>query len=56
MIGRGAFHSATAVNADPSQDGGRCTAMYAGVDGNADVGMSNDKTSGNLVHRKSKVS
>ena len=35
---------------------GRCGAIRAGVNGNADVGISNDNITENVIHRKSKVS
>ena len=43
--GRGAFHRHR-----------RCGVSHAGVDGKEDVGISNDKESEKLSHRKSKVS
>ncbi len=52
--GRGAFYSATAVNADPS--GGRRFVRNAGADRKEDVGISNDNANGKFAHRKSKVS
>ena len=45
VIGRGAFHRHR-----------RCGVSHAGVDGNADVGISNDNEAENASHRKSKVS
>ena len=45
VSGRGAFHRQR-----------RCSARDAGVDGKEDVGISNDKESEKLSHRKSKVS
>ncbi len=53
-IGRGAFYSATAVNADPS--GRRRSVRNAGADRKEDVGISNDNANGKFAHRKSKGS
>ncbi len=56
--GRGAFYSAIPVDGMASEQSEvrRRGASHTGANRNADVGISNDKTSEYLVHRKSKVS